>query len=222
MHPLDNPVWHALTGPHATVAQGDELARRYDPALAAFAGLPDNLTPDAWAALHELLGPAATAVLFRSIEPPDGWHVTARMRTHQMIAGDARPSPGAGAVLGAGDVSDVLTLITQTRPGPFFERTIELGTYLGTRVGGALVAMVGERMRLPGYTEISAVCTAPEHRGRGLAAALVDTLADRIRARGDVPILHVLVANTAAIALYEKLGFTVRATFEVTIVQSPQ
>lgn len=221
MHPLDNPVWHALTGPQATLAEGGDLARRYDPALAAFAGLPDDPTPAAWAALHALVGPGGGAVLVRTIDPPAGWHVGSRMPTHQMIAGEARPSPGAGTALGPGDVADVSALIAKTRPGPFFERTIELGTYLGTRANGELVAMAGERMRVRGYTEISAVCTAPEHRGRGLAAELVDTVADLIRARGDVPILHVLAENTSAIALYEKLGFSVRATFDVTVVTAP-
>jgi predicted GNAT family acetyltransferase len=101
----------------------------------------------------------------------------------------------------------MLDLVERTRPGPFGPRTIELGTYLGVWDDGALVAMAGERMRMPGYTEISAVCTHPDHRGRGLARTLVLTLMRRMLERGDRPILHVAADNVSALRLYEHLGF---------------
>lgn len=112
--------------------------------------------------------------------------------------------------LGTEDVPDMLDLVARTKPGPFWPRTRELGTYLGVRVDGVLVAMAGERLRPPGWTEISAVCTAVDARGQGHAARLVNALATRIVARRERPFLHVAEANTGAIALYERLGFKTR------------
>ena len=98
-------------------------------------------------------------------------------------------------LLGAADVPEMLELVAQTEPGPFLRRTIELGDYLGIRVDGALVAMAGERFQLDGWTEISAVCTSPDHRGGGLASRLVRALTARIELRSQRVFLHVLSTN---------------------------
>jgi predicted GNAT family acetyltransferase len=95
-------------------------------------------------------------------------------------------------------------------PGPFVERTHELGRFIGVRHEGQLVAMAGERMKPEGFTEISGVCTHPDHRGRGYAAALMCEVARAIFARGETPFLHAFDDNTNAIALYERLGFVTR------------
>jgi predicted GNAT family acetyltransferase len=120
------------------------------------------------------------------------------------------PDQPEAARLTAEDVPEILDLIERTQPGPVRPRTIELGTYLGVRIGGALVAMAGERMHPPGWTEISAVCTDPAHRGRGLATSLVRAVAAGIRARGETPFLHTAASNMPAIRLYESLGFRLR------------
>jgi predicted GNAT family acetyltransferase len=104
----------------------------------------------------------------------------------------------------------MLDLVSRTKPGPFLPRTIELGTYLGIRDGGVLVAMAGERLHPPGWTEISAVCTDDGYRGRGLATRLVKAVAAGIRRRGETPFLHAAGTNTNAIRLYESLGFALR------------
>ena len=215
MHPLDNPVWHALTGPHEKVAEGVGGARRYDPDVAPFAALPDDAPPSCWDDLADLVGPDGTAVLFRGdVEPPDGWDAFFRVDALQMEAVGVEAAADPRAVeLGPGDVPEMLDLVRRTEPGPFAPRTIELGTYLGLRVDGALVAMAGERVRPPGYAEISAVCTDPAHRGAGLAAALVRDLVGRIEARGERAFLHVVVDNTNAVRLYERLGFATRRTW---------
>jgi predicted GNAT family acetyltransferase len=131
-------------------------------------------------------------------------------------AGHDGPDPSAAEIesgiveLAAESVPEMLDLIERTRPGPFWPRTHELGPSLGIRDGGTLVAMVGERLRPPGWTEISAVCTAPEARGRGHAVRLLRALIARVVARGDRPFLHVAEENSGALALYERLGFETR------------
>jgi ribosomal protein S18 acetylase RimI-like enzyme len=106
-----------------------------------------------------------------------------------------------------------------TKPGPFAQRTIVLGSYVGIRSGDQLVAMAGERMRFDGFTEISAVCTHPDHRGRGHAVLLVSALMRSILARGETPFLHIFSDNTSAAALYRKLGFTYRRSLTVTVLK---
>ena len=119
--------------------------------------------------------------------------------------------------LGAADVPEMLELVAQTEPGPFFTRTVELGDYLGIRRDGSLVAMAGERFQLDGWTEISAVCTRPDHRGHGFASLLVGALTASIQRRSQRVFLHVLSTNTGAIRLYEALGFRVRQTAAITV-----
>lgn len=133
----------------------------------------------------------------------------------QMVGGPVQfQEPGRDVVrLGTADVPAMLELAARARPGPFWPRTHELGSYVGFREGGVLLAMAGERLHPPGWSEISAVCMASEARGRGLAALLVRHLAAGIVARGEQPFLHVSAASTSAIELYRRLGFTARRTF---------
>jgi predicted GNAT family acetyltransferase len=115
----------------------------------------------------------------------------------------------------------MLGLVDLTRPGPFAARTVEMGRYLGVRDEGRLVAMAGERLRPPGYTEVSAVCTHPDFRGRGHAKALISVLAEAICARGETPFLHVLPENRPAVATYEALGFRTQRTLQLTVLERP-
>jgi ribosomal protein S18 acetylase RimI-like enzyme len=164
------------------------------------------------------------AVLF--VPPPrapDGWEELVRMPTRQMVADSvAAIAATNAAVLGPDDVDDMLDLVARTQPGPFERRTIELGQYIGIRDDdGALIAMAGMRMRLPGYTEISAVCTDERMRGSGLASALVRDLVGRVRDDGDVAMLHVVSTNVNAIRVYDQLGFTTRHEKDVTVLRAP-
>lgn len=104
----------------------------------------------------------------------------------------------------------MIELTALTKPGPFGSRTHELGTYLGIRPQGKLVAMAGERLKVPGHTEVSAVCTHPEHTGKGYAAILMAEVMRRIRERGETPFLHVRADNGRAIEIYKRLGFRER------------
>jgi ribosomal protein S18 acetylase RimI-like enzyme len=225
VHLLDNPVWHALTGPHQKVADARSAASRYDPEVAPFAAVPDVPTTDAWDDLRDLVGQGGAAVLF--VVPsnmPDGWDELFRIPTAQMVATEVEPATAANAqLLGPHDVDDMLALVGRTHPGPFERRTIELGDYLGVRdETGGLRAMAGMRIRLPGYTEISAVCTDEAARGRGLASALVRDLVGRILDRGETPVLHVVTTNVGAIRVYDQLGFTLRREQDVIGLRAPE
>jgi ribosomal protein S18 acetylase RimI-like enzyme len=223
--PLDNPVWHALTGPQAQFCDGTELAVRYDPQVAPFSAMPDVTGPDTWDALEKLYGPGGAGALVRNetIAAPPAWTELFRLSALQMIAGRAIGEPDDRfVVLGDDDVEEMLALVGRTRPGPFFARTHTLGAYLGLRENGALVAMAGERIRVPGYIEISAVCTDESARNRGLATRLVRAIAAGIEARGDTPMLHVATSNESAIRVYDALGFETRTEFDFVIVQAPQ
>ncbi|GAA4064572.1 GNAT family N-acetyltransferase [Actinomadura miaoliensis] len=215
---LDDPVGESLRGPHGHLARRLGRAAGYLPEVATFSTVSADPDPAEWADLARLLGRGELADLFSCpATPPADWEPVFTLDGLQMIgpAGDTpgRPEaePGSEVVeLGAGDVPEMLELTARTRPGPFWPRTRELGTYLGVRENGTLVAMAGERLRPPGWAEISAVCTAPEARGRGHATRLVRALVARITSRNERPFLHVAAANTDAIALYERLGFVVR------------
>ena len=232
MHVLDNPIWHALTGPHATLAERAPRAARYEPDVAAFAALPDHAPPAAWDDLRDLVGPGGSALLAASrLDVPDGWSTQVSIPCRQMwLPGELAPDPEAARSradvsflrLGERDVPEMLALVERTRPGPFAKRTIEMGTYLGVRDGDDLVAMAGERMHPPGYTEISAVCTDASHRGRGIASRLVRVIVEGIWARGEKPFLHLTLENEPAHRIYAALGFETRSSADVVALRAPE
>jgi ribosomal protein S18 acetylase RimI-like enzyme len=222
--PLDNPAYAALLGPHAELAERCGNALRYRPDVAPFAGLPAEPVPDDWAGLAALTGPggvAATAGV--AAEPPDRWRVLTVIDSVQLTGDGVAGAPDYQAItLGPADVPDMLDLVARTQPGPFLPRTIDFGGYLGIRRGGALIAMAGERLRPPGWSEISAVCTDPQFRGQGLARRLTLAVAAAILARGDMPFLHVMASNATAIRLYEALGFRFRRAAPFVVMRSPR
>jgi ribosomal protein S18 acetylase RimI-like enzyme len=219
---LDNAVWSALTGPHAAFAERIGGAARYPDDVYAFAALADPRDPAAWADLRTLVGAGAVVRVKPVDEVPDGWEILGGGQGVQLVDNGLRAEPDPEAErLGPADVPEIVDLVARTKPGPFLKRTVELGTYLGIRDGGRLIAMAGERIRPPGWTEISAVCTDPAYRGRGLATRLVRAVAAGIRDRGDIPFLHAAADNTSAVRLYESLGFTVRRRSTILTVRSP-
>ncbi|GIF22347.1 ribosomal protein S18 acetylase RimI-like enzyme [Actinoplanes tereljensis] len=203
---LSNPVWAALSGPQACYAEASGDAARYSSDISPFAGLADPADPAAWRDLATLTSEALLTGPALSAGP--GWQAEAAVPGIQMIGqsmtGVADPD---AVVLTETDVPEVLDLVERAKPGPFRKRTIALGRYLGIRIDGRLVAMAGERFRLPGWTEISAVCTDPDYQGRGLGARLTLAVANGILARGELPFLHAAADNDRALRLYERLGF---------------
>jgi ribosomal protein S18 acetylase RimI-like enzyme len=223
LHPLDAVIWHALTSVQENLAQGAGRARRYPTAIAPFAAMLDT-GPASFRSLLDLINGDEQIALFTTdeVEPPPAFSVTRRESVDQMIwedVGACAAQPGSPIVtLGVVDVPKMLALSKVTQPGPFGPRTIELGKYIGIRRQGILVAMAGERMRLSGFTEISAVCVDSAYRGQGLAADLVRSLVSSIAARSDLPFLYVFSSNHAAIALYRRLGFALRRRMHLTVL----
>ncbi|MER7837062.1 GNAT family N-acetyltransferase [Streptomyces sp. NPDC096040] len=219
---LDNAVRSALAGPHAHLAERCGRAARYPEDVYACAALADPADPDAWADPHTLVGPGTTVRIKPVKGAPPGWEVVGGGAGVQFVDTGLRAEPDPEAVrLGAHDVPEMLDLVARTERGPFRKRTVEMGACLGIRHRGRLIAMAGERLRLPGWTEISAVCTDPGHRGRGLATRLVRAVAVGIRERGDTPFLHAAPGNATAIRLYESIGLTERLRTRILLVRSP-
>ena len=221
MHPLDHPVWHALTTRQAALAEGSALARRYPSDIAPFADMPD-MSPQSFAALGALMSPSDYAVLFtpEPVNAPAEFKTLLAKTGEQMIRMPAESSGGTADIvtLGADDVAAMMELTKLTNPGPFAARTHELGTFLGVKIDGRLVAMAGERMKPAEYTEITAVCVHPDHRGRGYAQMLLRAVARQISARGEIPFLHVFSDNDSAIALYRRQGMEIRRRLYVTVL----
>ncbi|MFJ2260763.1 GNAT family N-acetyltransferase [Streptomyces sp. NPDC087844] len=223
-HVLDNPARASLTGPHAHFAERRGRVLRYQADVSPWLALPDDPDAGDWADVAVLAGPGEEIALpgFRG-EIPEGWEVTFRAEGVQFVDDGLAAAPDPEAVrLGPADVPEMLALVERTRPGPFLPRTVELGTYLGIRRGGALVAMAGERLHPPGWTEISAVCTDAAVRGQGLATRLTLAVAHGIRARGETPFLHTGADNTTAVRLYESLGFRLRRRTRFLAARVPE
>lgn len=222
-HPLDNPGLASLEGPHAHLAERRGRVARYPAAVSPWLGIPAVPEAADWADLAAFAGPEGEVPLPGvAVDVPDGWELTFDVDGVQLVDGGIPAAPDPEAVrLGPDDVPEMLDLVARTRPGPFRERTIELGTYLGIRHEGALVAMAGERLRPPGWTEISAVCTDPAHRGHGLASRLVLAVAYEIKERGETPFLHTAARNAGAVRLYESLGFRLRRSIPFRAARLP-
>jgi ribosomal protein S18 acetylase RimI-like enzyme len=218
---LDRPIWGALTTSQKHLAEGGPRAMRYPVDMTPFADMVD-MSEASFAALRDLLAESQVAVLFtpEPVDVPVGFKVVLSETGEQMIGSPADSSLRDAEIvtLGAADVPAMTALTELTKPGPFARRTHELGTFLGIRARGELVAMTGERMKPGNFVEMTAVCVHPDYRGRGYAQALLAAVARRIEARGEIPFLHVFSSNASAIALYQRQGMRIRRRLYVTAV----
>jgi ribosomal protein S18 acetylase RimI-like enzyme len=231
MHSLDNPIWTALTTCQAHFAESGTLARRFPNDVTSLGAFPEP-SAECYDSLASILGDAKATGVFYDFpaEPPKGWTVLGGAPLLQMLHSGADRMPSGNdrtklseiQPLAASHAPEMLALAQLTKPGPFGLRTRELGTYIGIRQAGKLAAMAGERLHVPGFTEVSAVCTHPDFLSRGYAGTLMLALMRNIYDRGEVPFLHVREDNTRAIALYERIGFKPRVLLHYRVMHRPE
>ena len=224
MHPLDNVIWQALTTRQAQFADCSDSARKFVHEVSPLSGFQEP-SDDSYASLLALVAQSGTTAVFldNPYEPRPEWEFIAGAPLLQMVCDSPAPRISSNGhqilELKSADSPQMLELTSLTKPGPFGTRTHELGTYLGIREGGTLVAMAGERLKVPGHTEVSAVCTHPEHTGKGYAQILMNEIMQRIRERGETPFLHVRQDNARAIAVYKLLGFQARKLLHFAVLR---
>jgi len=222
-HPLDRPIWSALTTRQAPLALGDQRALRYAPEYEPFAAAADA-SPASYAALKALdrFDDHLVVVEAEPVLPPGSVSdFEVQPAVVQMLWASGSAPAEADFIfheLGDEDAPEMFKLAALTQPGPYAVHTHGLGGFIGVRREGRLIAMAGERMKPEGFTEVSGVCTRPDHRGQGLAAGLMRTVIARILARGETPFLHAYAANRGAIALYEALGFAFRREMRMLVL----
>jgi predicted GNAT family acetyltransferase len=223
MHVLDRPVWESLATRHAALSEGGPLAKRYLTDVNLFASARDD-SIEALNAMAELVKPGEHVYVLQvpEIAIPSALRATKTALGVQMLATHSIPAEAGNEEilpLGDADAPEMLALAQLTQPGPFLARTHVMGRFIGIRVQGRLAAMAGERMHVPGHTELSGVCTHPDFSGRGFARRLSSVVCAGIEAHGETPFLHAWKNNHSAIALYEKLGFRWRTDVNVAVLE---
>lgn len=228
-HQLDNMIWHALQTGNRDLAILDEQAGYYRPDIAPFAAMAEP-TPEHFKRLHQFLPAEKTiAMTYPSGLEPDTryWKIIREMDCCQMIYEEpvsafVSKSSGKIQALTEEHIPQMLELTAMTRPGPFFQNTILFGNYFGIFEDGQLAAMCGQRMNPVPYLEVSAVCTHPDHRGKGYAKALMLRVMELILQQSFIPFLHVLAENSTAIGLYESIGFRTRTRLNINMLKKVQ
>ena len=221
---LDNPVWHAMISGNAALTQGTAAVKTFPPDISPIVGLAEYNTAH-FNALHHLISFNRTALIFsvNALTIPGSWKIVLQLTGFQMIyTADALPeieSDNAVTSLTDEYISQMLALTKLTNPGPFSARTIDFGYYEGIFEDGKLVAMAGQRLHPYQYTEISAVCTHPNHAGKGYAKQLLLRQVHRMIIGGNIPLLHVKEENSKAINMYKRLGFEIRSGMFFYVLQ---
>jgi ribosomal protein S18 acetylase RimI-like enzyme len=206
---LDHPIWCSLRSRHQAVAQGLGDAARYPAEFAPFLGVA-SADADVADAIASLVGPGETVYLLdQPPRLPDEWTLEAFPALAQMICTTAIPVIDGPPVIELSEAhrADVLALTALVYPHYFRPRTMELGRYFGIYQDGRLAAMIGERLSMDAYQEISAICTHPDFHGRGYARRLIALLSNGNLERGRMPFLHVSHQNQHAKRLYEQIGY---------------
>jgi ribosomal protein S18 acetylase RimI-like enzyme len=210
---LHNPVYNALMSGDKHLSQGFGNVKYFDDEVSPFVGFHQDYDKG-FEDLYEQL-PAGRRILCATpwlIKDQPGWQLLVEMKGLQFVFAEKKVEANhliKPVELTAGHVPEMVSLATLTKPGPFASRTIEFGHYHGVFVGGKLAAMTGQRLHVSNFTEISAVCTHPDHLGKGYAGALIVHQLKLIMEMGQIPFLHVRADNERAIALYKRLGFKV-------------
>lgn len=220
-HPLSNPIWNGLTGPHAHLSVGTGKVRRYRPEVAMFVAVENPADPE-MPELLDLIGDGVAGFVTEGpVSLPPSVHILKTAAVLQMIVGEFRPVPVALEMVPLGEEHEpaMVELTEICKPGPFEVKTRLMGSFRGLFDDGRLIAMSGERMRTADFTEISAVCTHPDYRGRGYAKQFVSQGGNEIIATGKTPFLHSFADNATAISTYEKLGFQPARMMTFTVIR---
>jgi predicted GNAT family acetyltransferase len=223
---LDNPVWSALISGNSDLSTGTEKVKRYQPGISPFAAVAEN-NFEHFDALTELIAQDETVAIFTTDKALDArpLTITNRIDGYQMIYEGPMPEEQHQiriAELSAKNVPAMLELTKLSPPGPFMEKTIRFGGYEGIFEGEHLVAMAGHRFHSGPYVEISAVCTHPEHTGKGFARALINSQIRQLRSAGKTPYLHVRADNTRASSIYRDMGFVTRTEMIIHLLKKQQ
>lgn len=210
---MQNPVYHALLSGDRHLSFGNEYVKFFDAQVSPFAGFEHNYK-NGFSDLHELL-PSGRSILYAIpsfITQPAGWQVQHEIKGLQFVyEGNREIKSGFANVIPLTEIhtDQMVQLAKLTKPGPFGPRTIDFGSYFGIFENEKLVAMTGQRLHVENYTEISAVCTHPDHTGKGYAYTLLQHQLQIILQQDQQPFLHVREDNQRAIALYQRLGFAI-------------
>ena len=212
-HVLDNPAWNALISGNKNFANGDQDVKYFDQDVSPFTALRE-ISDDNFRTLHQII-PHDNPILFITpveMELPAEWNVLRLIKALQMVADTANPADVNLKLVRLTDehVPQMMALTKLTNPGPFAANTIRFGHYHGIFESDRLVAMAGQRLHIYEYAEIRAVCTHPDHVGKGYAKQLLLHQMHRIKAAAGIPFLHVRTDNERAINVYESLGFSAR------------
>lgn len=222
-HLLDNPIWNALISGNSNLAHGNSQVKCYAENVAPFVGFEDYSTAN-FNILYKLVTNqrVLAVVSAEEITIPNNWKVLNNMKILQLVLDDPIPQEPVNqelVTLTDQHIPAMLALTKMTNPGPFSERTIDFGNYNGIFNNGELAAMAGYRTQPSPYIEISAVCTHPDHLGKGYAGTLINYHIRQIVAASGIPYLHSRIDNANAIRLYQKLGFSIRKEMTFNIIQ---
>lgn len=219
---LDAPVKAACeTGWHDWV-QTQGAAQALPASIGHFASLRAE-EPNSGGDLAALIRNRKAPVLFLqkdAIDVPAPLVCLEKYDMVQMVLSSAPLLPEMDHInsLEAGDAEDMLELAQLTKPGPFAIDTPLLGEFLGIRQNGRLIAMAGQRMRLPGWVEISGVCVHPDFQGHGHGADLTRAMIHLILTSAQMPFLHTYSENNRAISMYKRLGFEMRTEMHLASI----
>ena len=206
---LDNPFWASLRSRHRALARRIGDAARYPTEFAPFLGVA-SADAGVAGAIESLIGQGEALYLLGVVpNTPDGWVLESHGLLAQMVCTTPIPVIDGPEIIELSEAhrEDVLALTALVYPHYFRPRTMELGRYFGIYQDSQLAAIIGERLGMDAYQEISAVCTHPDFNGRGYARRLVALLSNDNLERGRTPFLHVSHQNQRAKLLYEQIGY---------------
>ena len=225
-HLLDNPVWEALSSVDSHFNSGTDTLKFYPETMSPFVGLQNWDESDLQTLITTLPSNRSFSIM-KVNEPrlPSQFQIIFSLPLFQLVCLDFKPYSNPSHTiqkLESKDIPQMLELTAKTKPGPFYEKTIDFGNYLGIYSGDTLISMAGERLHLNGYTEVSAICTHPDYLGKNYASGLTSMVCQTIIENKNTPFLHVRQDNVRAIEMYKRLGFQIRAEVYFAVIKKSQ